>query len=325
VCLDPSNRAFETEISPFADRESEVLEAVCVEGRRVLQRSRDLVPFLRRPGNRDCLRVLAKLERWFLRRYDVPNGAAVIHHEADLLAGRCEPERHLSVHGTRNYLLALGGVAAPFLGAAFFYQRLPLLFDALAALWVIVGLGATFWFFVYRFVWRRDLTFFHASVPRITAGIIVGYAPVFLIDEVWDLARSPWPQLTVVVGLLGFSTLLYLYVEVKSRIANADEAFERARSIFLLGALQGVGVGLVITSLLGPFMAARNWGPEGAGLPVEWVQATAEPVLGQLPPVLGIGPFYAFPSAVALFTFLSFFIGTFLQLLWEDLPITEPM
>jgi len=24
-------------------------------------------------------------------------------------------------------------------------------------------------------------------------------------------------------------------------------------------------------------------------------------------------------------TFLSFFIGTFLQLMWEDLPITEPL
>jgi hypothetical protein len=325
VCLDPDNHAFETETSPFADRETEVLEAVCVDGSRGIQHSSDLVPFLRRPGNRDCMRILAKLERWFLRQYDVSNGAAVIHHEADLRAGRGATDRLLSAHGTRNYLLALAVVAAPFVGAALFYRRAPLVFDLWAAALVATGVAGTFWFFVYRFMWKRDLTFFHASVPRITAGIIVGYAPVFLIDEVWDLARSPWPQLTVVVGLLGFSTLLYLYVEVKSRIPDPGEAFERARSIFLLGLLQGVGVGLVITSLLGPFMAARNWAAEDAGLSVEWLQATAAPLLGQLPPVLGIGPFYAFPSAVALFTFLSFFIGTFLQLLWEDLPITEPM
>jgi hypothetical protein len=129
----------------------------------------------------------------------------------------------------------------------------------------------------------------------------------------------------VVVGLLGFSTLLYLYVEVKSRIADPAEAFARARAIFLLGVLQSVGVGLVITSLLGPFMAVRNWEVKGSGLSVDWVHAAAAPLLGHLPLVLGIGPFYAFPSAVVLFTFLSFFIGTFLQLLWEDLPITEPM
>ena len=325
VCLDESNRAFETETSPFADREDEVLASVCADGHGPLRRSRDLVPFLRRPGNRDCLRILGKLEHWFLRQYDVPNGAAVIHHEANLLDGPSSPDRHLSMHGMRNYLIALLAVALPFLGAAFFYDRAPLLFDAAAALWVMVGIGATFWFFVYRFVWKRDLTFFHASVPRITAGIIVGYAPVFLIDEVWDLARSHWVQLAVVIGLLGFSNLLYLYVEVKSRIPDPGEAFSRARSIFTLGVLQGVGVGFVITSLLGPFMAVRNWGVEGGALTVEWVQATAHPVIGQLPPILGIGPFYAFPSAVVLFTFLSFFIGTFLQLLWEDLPITEPM
>jgi len=325
VCLEPDNRAFETETSPFADRESEVLAAVCVEGRSGIQRSGDLVRFLRRPGNRDCLRILSKLEHWFLRQYDVPNGAAIIHHEAQLSRGHCSPDRHLSVHGTRNYLLALLAVASPFLGAAFFYERAPLVFDVAATAMVMTGIVATFWFFLYRFMWKRDLTFFHASVPRITAGIIVGYAPVFLIDEVWDLARSPWPQLVVVIGLLGFSTLLYLYIEVKSRIADPAEAFGRARAIFLLGVLQGVGVGLVITSLLGPFMVARNWEAQGAGLSVDWLQATAAPLLGQMPPVLGIGPFYAFPSAVVLFTFLSFFIGTFLQLLWEDLPITEPM
>jgi hypothetical protein len=325
VCLDESNQAFETEDSPFADREHEVLEAVCLPGRTALRRSGDFVPFLRRPDNRDCLRVLGKLETWFLRQYDVARGAAVIHHLADLQRGRVRPDRHLSLHGTRSYLLALAVVAAPFLGAAVAYRHAPLVFDALAAAWVLSGIGAALWFFVYRFVWKRDLTFFHASVPRITAGIIVGYAPVFLIDEVWDLARSPWPQLAMVTLLLGLTTLLYLYLEVRSRITDRDEAFVRARSIFLLGVLQAVGVGLVITSLLGPFMAARNWAGEGVALSPDWLHATAAPVLGQLPAILGVAPFYAFPSAVVLFTFLSFFIGTFLQLLWEDLPITEPM
>ena len=47
--------------------------------------------------------------------------------------------------------------------------------------------------------------------------------------------------------------------------------------------------------------------------------------VGQLPRILGIEPFVVFPTAVLLMTFLAFFIGTFLQLLWEELPITEPM
>ena len=47
---------------------------------------------------------------------------------------------------------------------------------------------------------------------------------------------------------------------------------------------------------------------------------------GQLPRVVGISePFMLFPSAVLVMTFLSFFIGIFLQLMWEELPITEPL
>ncbi len=325
VCLAEDGAVFETEDSPFADREDEVLAAACAPGADHIERARDLAPFLRRPQNRDCLRVLRKLETWFLRRYDVPHGAAIIHHSARIAKGEVEPERVLSVHGTRNYLIELGLIALPFLGAAFAYDRFPQVFDWAAALLAAGGVFGTFWFFVYRFCWKRDLTFFHASAPRITAGIIVGYAPVFLIDEVWDLARSPWPQLAVVTGLLGFSTLLYLYVEVKGRIPDPSEAFHRARDIFLLGLVEAVGIGIVITSLLGPFMAARNWGPEGSAMTVDQLAHGAGPVLGQLPAILGVAPFYAFPSAVVLFTFLSFFIGTFLQLLWEDLPITEPM
>jgi hypothetical protein len=38
-----------------------------------------------------------------------------------------------------------------------------------------------------------------------------------------------------------------------------------------------------------------------------------------------VAPFLSFPTAILLMAFLAFFIGTFLQLLWEDLPMTEPL
>ena len=48
-------------------------------------------------------------------------------------------------------------------------------------------------------------------------------------------------------------------------------------------------------------------------------------MIGQLPHIVGLDPIHVFPSALLLMTFLSFFIGIFLQLMWEDLPITEPL
>ena len=323
VCLDEENRAFEVEDSPFDDRESEVLRAIA-RAPRIL-RGRDMIPFLRRPGNRDCLRVLGKLEAWFLRQYDVHHAAAMIHHADQTARARCDGNSVLSRHTTRNYLLVIGVLASPYVAGIFAYARAPALFDAVSAAMLVVANAGVVWFFGYRFCWKRDLTFFRASVPRIAAGIIVGYLPIFFIDEIWDLATRSWLTLACISVLLGFTTLLYLYVEVQRRLGATDQAFARARQIFLLGVLQSFGIGLILTGLIGRFMVLRNWSPQHEAGSIEALRAQLPPFVGQLPEVVGIDPFYAFPSAIFVMTFMSFFIGTFLQLMWEDIPITEPL
>jgi|SRR5262245_36958641 len=324
VCLDIENGAFEAESSPFGERAAEVRRAIMRPGIRSVSRARDLVIFLRRPGNRDCLRILGRLELWFLRQYDIHHAAVMRHHVELLRKGPDDPDRVLSRHGTRNYALALTVPALPFLTAIFVYDRAPRVFDVLAVAEDLSLVALVFWFLVYRFLIQRDVTFFHTSVPRIGAGIIVGYLPVFMIDEVWDLARQPLFYVISVVVVLAFAILLYLYVEVHSRLADPNRAFARALDVFMLGMIESAGLGLIITSLLGPLMAGRNWnlthvnGLEGA-------RQTLTPFIGELPRVMGFDPFWIFPSAVLLMSVMAFFIGTFLQLLWEDLPITEPL
>lgn len=325
VCLDEQNDVFESEECPFRSREEEVADAIRDRAGAPLARGRDFSLFLRRLRNRDTLRVLERLERWFLRQYDVRSAAAVTHHTTHMRLGRRDEEQVLTRHSPRNYALLLGLFTLPFAGAAFAYERFPLLFDLLCSAEILAVNAAVFWFLVVRFAWQRDLTVFRAMVPRIGAGIIVGYLPVFLIDEVWDLAERPLAPLGATALLLGLTTLLYLFVEVQRRLGDPERAFARARSIFLLGLVQAQGMGLVVTSLLGGFMAARNWGPGGGETTVAALRASAHPVVGELPLVLGVEPLLAFPTAVLIMTFLSFFIGTFLQLLWEDLPITEPL
>jgi hypothetical protein len=77
-------------------------------------------------------------------------------------------------------------------------------------------------------------------------------------------------------------------------------------------------------------MSTRNWGNgdwrEGTGdVTLFELRSHLDPFLGELPRIMGIEPFPAFPTAILLMSVLAFFIGTFLQLLWEELPITEPM
>ena len=320
VCLDEGNRAFETEDSPFDTRENEVHQAIAGSRARV-QRGRELSPFLRRPGNRDCLRLLGKLESWFLRQYDVHHAAVMIQHAHALAEGRCSGDHVLSRHRTRNYVAVLALLAAPFIAAAVAYDAAPRFFDAVCALELMIANAAVLWFLLYRFLWRRELSFFHASVPRIMAGIIVGYLPIFFIDEVWSVANRNWFTLASIVVVLGSTTLLYLYIEVQRRLGDTTVAFARARQIFLLGVLQSAGIGLIFTGLIGHFMVARNWLPDAG---VGSIEALPR-FVGQLPAVIGVDPFLTFPSAIFIMTFMSFFIGTFLQLMWEDLPITEPL
>jgi hypothetical protein len=322
VCLVEENRAFEDEDSPFADRESEVLRAICGSSGRI-ERASDLSPFLRRRGDRDCLRVLAKLEAWFLRQYDVDRAAALIHHRDRLGRGELGEQRVLSRHRARNYALLLALMVAPYVVAAFAYERFAHVLDALCSAQLLVVDALVAWFLFWRFCWRRNLTVFQASLPRVAAGIIVGYLPIFFIDEVWSLAARSAATVATVSLLLAMATLLYLYIEVQRRLGNPDLAFARARQIFALGVVQAFGVGLVITSLLGPFMATRNWA-DGV-TDVTALRAVLPPHIGQLPEIMGIAPLLVFPAALGFMTFLSFFIGTFLQLMWEDIPITEPL
>ena len=205
------------------------------------------------------------------------------------------------------------------------YSSAPRAFDAICSAQLLLANVGVLWFLFYRFLWKRDLAIFHAAVPRIMAGIIVGYLPIFFIDEVWSLvARSFFPLATIAV-VVGLVTLLYLYIEVQRRLGDTQVAFARAVQIFLLGLLQSAGIGLVLTSMIGPFMASRSWGDESAVRTIETLRHTMPAFVGQLPVVVGVEPLHVFPSAVFVMAFMSFFIGTFLQLMWEDLPITEPL
>ena len=325
VCLDTDNTVFEVEGSPFEDRETEVLRAISARGVKRIQYGRDLSPFLRLSEHRDCQRVLEKLEGWFLRQYDIHHAAAMIHHADNLRRGVDDAGRVLSRHRARNYALVLLLMVAPFAASVFAYERAPFFFDVLCSAEMVLVDAVVLWFLLYRFCWQRDLTFFHSAVPRIGAGIIVGYLPIFFIDEVWYLAQQSVVTISLVSVLMGFANLLYLYVEVQRKLGDSTVAFGRARQIFALGVLQAFSIGLLLTGLIGGFMALRNWQVEPEALSLGDLGDQLPHFVGQLPMILGIEPFFAFPSAVLLMTFMSYFIGTFLQLMWEDLPITEPL
>ena len=252
VCLDESNQAFETEDSPFDDREHEVLRAVTSRERSRLAFGSDFSPFLRRPG-RDSLRLLKQLEIWFLRQYDIRHSSAVIQHAALLRRGVDDSRRALSWHtprGLRRAARALRpalrrrgrGVraGAPFLrpldlGRGGSDQRRGGLVPALE----LRSPPRSHDLLRVRAADRRRRD------RRLSAGVpdrrgLGSGVPLGLHD-----VRAG-------VALLGLATLLYIFVEVQRRLGHAGIAFARARAIFLLGVLEAFGLGVLMTSLVGP-------------------------------------------------------------------------
>ena len=190
----------------------------------------------------------------------------------------------LSRHSTRALVLALAIGALPFVFAVFFYERAPRFFDIWASAEVGVVVVAAFWFLFYRFMWKRDLIFFHASVPRIGAGIIVGYLPVFLIDEVWDLAEQSLFYILIVITLLGSTTLLYLYVEVQRRLGETDRGVRaRARHLPARDRRGLRASGSWSRACSGRFMAVRNWGRPVWKPRCRRLREALPPFAGQLP------------------------------------------
>ena len=132
VCLDEENQAFEKDDSPFGSREEEVLSAITTASAARVERSSDLMPFLRRP-DRNCRRLLGKLERWFLRVYDIRHSSAIINHHAGFDTKDLSDDRNLSWHTPKIHGTVLLTMLAPFVGAVFAYDRAPWFFDLLCA------------------------------------------------------------------------------------------------------------------------------------------------------------------------------------------------
>ena len=153
-----------------------------------------------------------------------------------------------------------------------------------------------------------------------------------LLDPMNEIGGAAWPTFMLNDPVLALNTVLddqrnLAFVTFGDILEShlAAVAFARARAIFLLGVVEAFCVGIVMTSLVGPFMVVRNWSRDVEELTMDMLRQTMEPMLGSLPHIIGIEPFHVFPSALLLMTFLSFFIGIFLQLMWEELPITEPL
>lgn len=147
--------------------------------------------------------------------------------------------------------------------------------------------------------------FFRLFLPRLLGGIVVGYMFLIFSNDVWNMiARLNDAANRIVVILLAITfALFFLLNEARQTIRQARVALARSVLVLMIGILEAFVVGFVLSDLFGAGMA-----------PI------LGPVIADLPGLFG----KLYPRFILISAPLALLIGIFVQLIWEDKPITEP-
>jgi hypothetical protein len=273
---------------------------------------------------------LRKIADWFLRRYDLTRALQLFWHLRAL-----QLFWHLnSFFSSRARVARITIRLFPTFAQEKWLQFQPkvaqitirLFPTFFVLLFIIGGFLWKFWLPPEKVLWYGLLVvvigsplavvlFKNVLLPRLLAGIAIGYLFLLPGKDFWEFAVSQKADATLQIWLLAgltlFASWLYLlYGEVKRVVIKSGEAKKRALLIFIIGLSQSIAVGFILSGLLAPPLARwQNW--EGLVKAGEW---------------FGIPiPFGIFPMAFVFQVPVAFFVGILSQILWEDKPVTEPL
>ena len=172
-------------------------------------------------------------------------------------------------------------------------------------------IGGVFWltFKDLAHLWIRLL------VPRLAGCIIVGYLPLVVGIETWQamsfLAQSTWRWHTFFLMVLaGMGAFGYLMLEMKNTIPLKKVLIKRGLSIYSLGLAWSLGIGLIVMDFLASAFKKMDENKFLGDSQITWLSG----VVGEIPWEIFLG-----------YVPLALLIGIFVQIIWEEKPITEPL
>lgn len=145
---------------------------------------------------------------------------------------------------------------------------------------------------------------FRLLLPRMLSGILVGYIAMVFTKDVWALAsRVTDPVHIIAIMLIAiFASAFFLANEVRNEIRHWRQVVLRSITVLALGLMQAFTIGTLVCDLFGKIM-----------------QVYFPPYM-TLPGVFG----EVYPQYVLITAPLSLLIGIFVQLIWDEKPISEP-
>lgn len=262
--------------------------------------------------------------RFFLRMYNLPEAWRLVRKIRKTPDDEQEsPGRSRRLYGVAIFsmlaliLLVLNAIDASFFGAASWSNLLHRLYyawptcasnyaqfssgrTALAAIYLLMLIALPLALFTPLHI------FFRLFLPRLIGGIVVGYMVLIFSNDVWIMIdrlfhSANYPANCVVIIVLATAfAFFFLLNEVRQTIRNSSVALMRSALIWLMGIFQALVIGLVLSDLFGSGMSpAANSGMPG--------------IFGNL-----------YPRFILISAPLALLIGIFVQIIWEDKPITEP-
>lgn len=159
---------------------------------------------------------------------------------------------------------------------------------------------------------------FNLLLPRMFSAIIIGYILLAMAEETWKLAFNMWADklsivITVVLSLFAyFISYGYLWIEI-SKIGKYVR--RRALHVFLIGFIESLLTGFFLCFLLNKYYTPQRLLPDlKLWQDLCFVYFSVNSTI-----------FIYYPQVLSFFCPLALFIGIFVQIIWEDKPITHPL
>jgi len=170
-------------------------------------------------------------------------------------------------------------------------------------------------FFIFTQIARNRGVYSQLLLPRILGAALVGLIPLLLNDQTWNIGiHSSMFNWSLLALLTYIGSFIYIFIEVHSikkfiKGHSIARALKESGRIFLIALSETLFIVTITSSLIFPAVLSN------IGIDI----TTASFGIYASTPLLSFG---FFPSLIILWTGITLFIGSFVQLLWQDQRIT---
>lgn len=276
--------------------------------------------------------VVGLISEHYLQLYDLDRSATFwdkVENKSWLL------RFFLSLHKQPHFYLLIQLLSVSVL-SAFAYNHwragtpFPLHLKQIDPHWLMMGWYIVLLVLLIATVWQiiRNRWFYsQLLLPRLLGATIVGLVPLLLDGLPWQIGVQSslinWALLTLFTYVGSF---VYIFIEVYNTIKFAqgrsiEDAFKVSFRIFLIALTEALFIVTVTSTLLFPIvgLAESQFGIY-AELYIDGLSKASQWVPGLSNGWLSFG-FY--PALIILWTGIALFVGSFVQLLWQDRRITS--